>query len=1290
MSSMHRQPVPSMPGSKDGTTQRQRSLPALDQPFAVDELQLDQLLALSRRLAARLRYVDLNKHSDGTWEPLFRRDETLLLADMASYPRFAWQQGFASHARHAEATAPAHDVLDLAEKMDEWLLGLDAVARSGPHDRQGPEDLSAVLAVRDSLAHAVRGQLSGQLKWLNDGYGGLQRNGVALAARVAALSPLWHSALKWSPAASAPRQQLRGVGLSLAAALSRLQTLARERLPQTLDSGHHDAAVGLLLSFMRLYARAQQDINTLGDRHFNFYHREVLGFVPRQPQPDRVHVALQADPRRSDPVQVAAGTLFLAGKDAAGQPLKFRAEEALDVSRARVAALATLRLERSADVQPEHDLGYVYAVRAQELGLPEPDAAPVPAFGGGADSHDAPLGLVIASPLLLMKEGQRRVQLDLQLDWPGAPLDTLLQVVLKTQSADVFRGAAGQLYARWLLDTRVVLDDSQRGQLLRQLTQLGMPYGNLAPLLGTVEDTPLFRQMEFHRVVGDLFDLSLTEPAGWLPVRRVQLDMPRPGQSGLRLVVQLTQEDPPVCACDPAVHGGQWTARLPLLKLQVSPRARIHPLSLLEHAALARVHLSVQVAGVRELVLHNNLGPLDASKVFAPFGPLPSTAAALVLGAPEAAAKNLDALSLSFEWSGLPSEGLQAHYQAYGPEQAGGPYTVAMSLLRDGLWRPCGGVSAHESLFDPPDAQGRTPARRQVVVDPLSVRENAHASSVPLDQVADVRDGLLRLQINHPPGAFGHAAYATLLSDAVSARTRASAWRRSRTTLPPPPYTPELQSLRLHYAASTTLDPLAVPGASATEADTATREQLLHIHPFGVAPLQRARKGRPPGVLPELAAEGNLFIGLSLPDDEEGLSGPLTLLFQMQPQGAATLAGDAGRAQVRWALLARDQWQPLDHRHVLSDTTFGLLTSGVVKLELPRGASRDNAVLDRGLYWLRVSARRDLQATARLISVQAHGLRLARVLPDLPDLPGAAADSTVPGQPLPPGRITQTDTPVPGLVGVLQPEAASGLQAAEDPAQLRLRAAERLRHKNRASLGWDFERLVLAHAPEVYKARCFMAPAASLSPGQVLVAVLPAARRNAPDMGTQVLQLDTLALQRIRRLLQERASPFAQLLVRNVCYERVQVRCSVQLQPAAQPGATRRLINRALVEYLSPWHDAGFGPRMGWQLRCEDVQAQVRRVPGVAGVSGLSLLHVVRDDDGSHHYGDTARQDTEHRDQLRARHPWGVVLPLDTHLIELEDHQGSPWPKSSGVTELAVGETLVVAADGAPVMGAIQ
>ena len=174
-------------------------------------------------------------------------------------------------------------------------------------------------------------------------------------------------------------------------------------------------------------------------------------------------------------------------------------------------------------------------------------------------------------------------------------------------------------------------------------------------------------------------------------------------------------------------------------------------------------------------------------------------------------------------------------------------------------------------------------------------------------------------------------------------------------------------------------------------------------------------------------------------------------------------------------------------------------------------------------------------------------------------------------------------------------------------------------------------------------------------------------------------------MQAIEDHLAQRASPCARLQVRNATYERVQVRCGLKLERGAPTGTVLRQVQRVLTEYLSPWFDIGYGPRFEWLLRCDEVEAQVRGVPGVAAVGPLSLLHVARGDDGFHHWADTARPETvglpagsTSAVQLRHRAPWSVALPLQDHLLELQRGETTPKPPATGLAQLRVGSTIVV------------
>lgn len=1258
----------------DGTEQRERFPAALEEGyFHVDETPFEHLVEMSAGLAARLRFVDLNLREEGTWRDMFASDESLVLARIASVDRRALQSAFLRQADSAPPAQLAHEVVRLAHWIDLWFKSLAA-------NRQ-----PASQALRQRIAQLVTHQLADELDWVHRHFGAQQVEGRALAHSSRRLDPIWTARRPSPPHAThrSDRERLRDAYFSLLGAIARVQSLARELLPQTLATAAHEPALGLLMAFLQLYGSVQQQINRFTGRHIDFYYRDCLGLRPQPPQPDSAYLCLRRDTRTLRDVVLPRGTTFAAGKDAAGRAVEFRADDGLLLTDARVAALCTLRLERDALISPERELGYV--TRAKATRIEAAGAAPAgaavadwPLFGGSAPAaEDARIGLAIATPLLLLKEGEREIRVTLRIAPDPGPDALAVESVLQAPTRAAFFAALGRLFRVWLFADADMLGDAELQRLrdaARRLLGDELPGTVVAghPLCLVCGTQRPARELIFDQVLNGVFDLALSTAGGWLDApqahtRRAPAASGTPG--GLQIVIRLRAEDPPIVACDPAVHGAHWPTRLPLLRLQLSTRGRLYGYSLFDGLELAEAALAVKVAGVRDLVLHNNLGRLDAAKAFNPFGPLPTLSSYLVFGAPEIARKNVQALSLQIEWGGLPAGlgGFDSWYRGYGREFGNDAFTGALAILRDGQWRACGGSSAQQPLFAGLDAAGRLRPVMRIDVDAASVRKHGRAASgdSPLDPNA--RNGLYRLQLSGPPGAFGHTMYPVLLAEAVTLNAK----RKRPLPLPNAPYTPLIERLTLDYEASSTIR-LAGNGQGEPGADT-DAERLLQLHPFGIAELHGTAAGAGPGLLPCIDHDGNLYIGIAA----GALQGALTLLFHLRDEAAAEPLGNRAPPAIAWSVLVSDRWQPLPPSRVLSDGTGGFLSSGIVTLDLPAGLDSHSTLLPAGLYWLRASADSGLDGVAGLHGVQAHGLRVTRVL-------GEAADGRrATAAPLPAAAFVQPAVSVVGLAGVSQLGPSFGLRDAEDARRFRTRVGERLRHKDRASLAWDTERLVLERFPEVGKVQCFAAQEFGGAAGEVLVVVVPAVPRNDAQHSTLAPRLNAIALQRITRFLSARASPFARIRVRNAAYERLQVRCGVQLQRGVQPGVALRGINEAIVEYLSPWHDRGYAPRFGWTARCDDIEARLRELGDVAAVAGLSLLQVACSDDGVYTLGDTARMHdaatpSDAAATIHARTPWSIALPMREHMVSVAADLAEATPEATGIARLAVGSTFIV------------
>ncbi|WP_293905374.1 hypothetical protein [Phenylobacterium sp.] len=1273
-----------------GTNQAERYPAGLSaERFRVDETPAHELLTMSRRFARELDFVGEDGRVDGDWRRLLDGDETVMLARGLSRPLRQHERAFLDDFTGARPHGVADRLSDLARWLAHWFGDLTAIDR--PRTKAFSERVEQVVTqfLAPELAPATASTIAEATTLIDDRLDPILRPGAARSRRRAQPPTL---------------REMRRLYFALLKSIARVQAMAEQEWRRSLQSGAHEPAAALLLAFLQMFERVQQQMNRFTDRLTDFYYRDVLRMQPHGAEADSVLLVFQRDPTYAAEVIVPAGARFLVPASAAGPAVEFLADEALYVTETRVDALCTLRLQRDRLISPEREFAYVTRVKidafsAQVGSAGPPGAQSAPLFGGDVrgsirKGENARIGLAVAAPVLWLKEGEREVRLTIGFAFDDDPQALLAQLREASAApepdpaakATAFFRVLGRLFGRWVLPDAKVLTTADLKEIRalaagfidltpfeRKASEISADMDGVSPtdplflFLGAVEPDEASRDLIRDEVLESLFRVALSTADGWFECPRVVLQ-PGSGATSMTLALHLGNDDPPIEACTAAVHGPDLPTGAPVMRLLINDQAAFYPLSLLDGAMLDSLGLQVAVSGVRDLRAYNQLGPLDPSRPFMPFGPIPNIASYLVIAAPELARKYVTALTVCPEWVGLPPDGFADYYDGYGARMDDGAFTATTAILRDGLWIESD--LPPQPLFT---TQGSLQGRPiDFGAAALVTGWRPTDADLILDQNA--RSGFFRVQLAAPKEGFGHQIYPTALTNALSAKTRS----RKAQPMPNPPYTPLLGRVTLTYAAST-----RITIGRANEARTAGgAERVLYLRPFGVEQIYPYPSERRRPVAPGFGRDGNLYIGLSGRD----LRGVLTLLFDLRRDAADEAeARQTPRPTIEWSWLTEDEWRPLDRRRVLSDTTSGFLTSGVVTLDLPPDIRPGNRLMPSDLYWLRAATDASSGCFAGLKGVTAQTLRATRVL-------SAAA---APEAPLAPRSIDMKSAALPGILALQQPEASYGLRCAERQDEERTRIGERLRHKNRASTPWDYERLVLERFPNVFKARCLSNRAdrtGAAAPGQVLVVVAPAAHRNDSQYASRAMRLDPLELDSIERYLQARSSPFAKVRVRNASYDLIQVRCRVALRPGAHGDILRR-INAAIVAHLSPWHDGGYLAHFDWEVRGEDIEDCVRRLPEVESVTGISLVHVCEDQSGpagsSYLFEDTALPPPAYPDgvsptRAQHRHPWSMALPMDEHFIDIVTDDGvdeTRWTgvaAGAGVAGVQIGSTFVV------------
>ncbi len=881
----------------------------------------------------------------------------------------------------------------------------------------------------------------------------------------------------------------------------------------------------------------------------------------------------------------------------------------------------------------------------------------------------------------------------------------LIERLLHAEDEPAFFRRFGRLFGRWMLVDPDLLGGEEvrsiKHALRRMPRQTDAPrdprqrYRGSSRPPGRSDVTSCLRGARrpvrdflFNKLFFNFVEARLTGPEGWFTPGEGYILGPEAardsaGRPVLTLVYRLLPEEPAVVAHDPKVHGDQWHVDQPVLRLRISQGISLFPHSALEPVLLGKISIHVAVEGVRNLVLHNQFGRLDPSKPFNPFGPIPARGSYLVVGSPELACKPATDLRLHLQWAQLPDDdgGFASHYRGYDSAFDNRSFRAGITILRDGLWEPREGRGSEVLLFDAAGPEGRLKTAATLRVPAVDLRNYSRALRAtetvePFAFDLSARGGFFRITLSEPGDPFGHRSYPALLTRVLSANAK----RRRPQPLPNAPYVPLVERITCDYRAAATLDLSHDDPAERAGADA----RVLSLHPFGHEEIYPAVRSSPCGLIPRHDTDGNLFIGVRA----QALAGPLTLLFDLRDESARRFADQRPQPLAHWSYLASNQWRGLAAARVLADTTQGFLTSGIVTLDIPADIDRDSTVMPAGLFWLRVGASGALESFAGLFDVRAQAVQAVRDL-SAGSVPAARPEA---------GAVAVPRINLAGLGQATLAGSASGGRSAEDNTQFRVRAGERLRHKNRASLPWDYERLVLERFPQVYKVKCFSGLAGGSvapAPGGVLLVVVPHPEPGA-DVGSRAPRMNAAALGAIRRAVADLASPFAAIQVRNATYERIQVRCAVRFRAGMQTGRCLQRLNADIAQRLSPWREDGDGARFDWQLRKEEAEAWIRSLDYVESVSRVSLLQVAEADDGDFALGDSAREAEVMtatgiwmgRPQqwpvgaIGPRLPWSIAIPVRQHAIELMSDATPAQAEPTGIGGLQIGETFVIAKAG--------
>lgn len=658
-----------------------------------------------------------------------------------------------------------------------------------------------------------------------------------------------------------------------------------------------------------------------------------------------------------------------------------------------------------------------------------------------------------------------------------------------------------------------------------------------------------------------------------------------------------------------------------------------HVYELFRNQFLEQLELGIKVTGLKNLLLQNKDGSVDSKKPFDIFGTIPETGDRFYLTHPELASQKLDSLTVNLEWKNLPAEGLTKYYGEYSksgivPPVTDNSFQAKLSLIESQQRLEV--LPQPHNLFAEAGKAAQT-IQSGKIPDKFENNGNIYARKPFAKTAVEVIKSDRYLEIELQYRDFLHNQYPAIVQKLANDSLVESFKTGKYVPVPPPvlpePYKPILTSIQLDYETSLKID-------WTTKLNSA-EDLAVHIEPFGLYFLPVGGKAVP--FLPSFEKEGSLFIGLENLHPPENVS----FLFQLA-EGSANPELDPN--SVIWSYLSGNDWVELKKEQLLTDTTGGFLSSGLIQIHIPEDASLHHQRMPDGLYWLKAEVERFSESLSDCIDVRTQSVSATWIDS------GKASDHLE--QPLNADTISQPVEPVAGLSSFNQPFSSFLGKAAEGDDELYRRAAGVLRHKQRALTVWDYENLVLEEFPDIFRVRAISADlwGDEYEPGSVRIVVIPDIRKRKPFDPFEP-KVPVSRLREIQQFLRQRAPAFARIHVQNARFMYLQLRIFARFNDMNNFGFFAGKLHRELLEYLAPWaFDKSADIMFGGKIYPSVIVDFIENRPYVDYIEKPGLKLLERKPNGS--IKPLEKQPLDDEDHLIISEPDIVVVSAHQHSIE--------------------------------------
>ncbi|MDF3026997.1 MAG: hypothetical protein K0S23_1304 [Fluviicola sp.] len=1047
-----------------------------------------------------------------------------------------------------------------------------------------------------------------------------------------------------------------------------------EALRENIQMKHAHEAIGkmepsqaLLLAFIENLQKVTEKYNGRWNDFANWYLTEYLKVSPLSVKGDRVWLAF--DKATPGTITIEKNTGFNR-KNTDQNVLTYRLENELVVQDIEALSAYTVCFERNPYHYPAANLNFVTAIKTRDLLHDKPVQDRTLIFDNEFSRETRAIGIRIAAPSLLLREGKRVVNIYFEAEnkeW----LKTLQKIEPQLVKLELVKLKWEKL--KWekqrleSLNTTDLQIAKQLKLVKEELAKIKLSNLKGHKLKFTKQELSALKldRRELTRVQGvrqkiranifnNLFYITISTPTGWTNVTifEVKKDTTR---NRLILKFLLPEDFPSTVGCTEEVH--HFQSEFPAIQIRLNFDAWLYPYSWIHKLRIQRILIRTKVEGINDVQVYNELGKIDNSKSFPPFGINTSAGTWMAIGNYEMAIKNTSSIDICVKWNQLPlhPKGLKGHYAAYPGQIDNNSFKIRTRYLSDNSWFPTTGKSGF-SLFRDAEVDDPNAAKLdKAVSDESDFPKISVKKMVPFEHSEDTykytiktRTGFVKLTLESPDMGFGSQEYRDLFTE----RMMMKKWRKKRLPVLLPPIFPHVENITLNYRSEDIID---------LRKNTRNSHVLVdQLHPFGVvSSVDSSTNTGIPFVFSQ-QTDASILMGFKNVKGDEVFS---TFIVFEAVSNEMTV-DDIPKIIMYWG--DGYHWEEIPRGFILKDETKQMTVSGNLVYHFPPHIP-PNLYDKDGVLWIRTGFVKNHEFVPEIRAVY-NNAGLVVLETDEASVEKMQSFKNSNG-------LLEPEKKLPGITSIEQITSYYAGQELEDLKSMQVRVSEFVTHRGRAVTARDFELLTLQEFSDIGKVLCL--PNTNLKndkQGVVTVVVIP--QNKLKTINNSKPMVPSGLLSRIEDYLSERASKNVIVDVVNPVYEELQVKCVIRLKDENQ-AVSLEAIQEICDNFIAPWQAKNVLPKFGEPIHISRIYNAIKEIDFVAEIDYFAIIRVSQDktEAGKRNYYHLYTHEEE-AELLVPNRPYKLFVPAETHIIQIEEKNKSIDPY--GLGDMEIGKTFIL------------